>query len=679
MRSTSIQQMFDCLCLLVIAGIGLRGLYQFRDWEQLRQAGILAVITIGTLGLWRWSWYGIHVLRSRWYMYYQFQRWRRQANKLALADLPTVAIVVPTFHEQPWITEKVFTAIVQAAAQLERPTTVVAVTSEEEIIAIKEIFDRSGVDSIQFVPVNDPGKGKRGALAAGLRAAVAYQPEVVALMDGDCVLSTQSLSHCLPFFQTMPKLGGLTTDETVEVKGSRFFYEWLLIRFAQRHLYMCSHALSRKVLCLTGRFSLFRGEAALEPSFAALIERDTINDWLWGEFQFLSGDDKSSWFWILRAGYEMIYVPDVTVHTIETLDHHLWSRMYQNMRRWFGNMIRSGNRAIVLGPTKVGAFIWFCLIDQRISFWTSLTAPSLLLIYSLRADWTSVGLICSWLLFSRPLSLLVLGWGRPLHLKPIHVLQVLLAQWSSSLIKIFTQMHLAQQRWANRGDQQRDAAGAGLRRMIKLSTARFLLMTQVCGFAIIMLSLIGIITPNIEFKQPIGHFERSEAKPQPVKIFDATRYGVIANDDRNDTPALQTLIDRLPPTGLIQINLPNGEIQLDQPLTIHRSHTHIHGQGAASTMLICRQTGIKAIAKTAHKPLVGLELSNLTMVQRGNSVIVLQHVRNSTLKSIRLAGSGNSPTHFIDTQNIQLEYIGIEGQFQPAIAPPKHRTTQTIK
>jgi mannuronan synthase len=318
----------------------------------------------------------------------------------------------------------------------------------------------------------------------------------------------------------------------------------------------------------------------------------------------------------------------------------------------------------------VGVFTWICLIDQRISFWTSLIAPSLLLIYSAQADWSGVGLICSWLLFSRPLSLLVLGWGRPLHLKPIHVVQVVLAQWASSFIKIFTQMHLAQQRWANRGDQQSDAAGAGLRRIAKLSTARFLLVTQVCGFAIVILSLIGIITPIAEFNQPFGQFERSEAKVQPVKIFDATRYGVIANDDRNDTPALQALIDRLPPNGLIQINLPNGEIQLDQTLAIHRSHTKIHGQGAASTMLICRQTGIQAMAETTDKPLVELELSNLTMVQHGNSVIVFQHVRNSTLRSIRLAGFGNAPMHFTDTQNIQLEYIGIEGQFQPAIASP---------
>ena len=659
------RQILDLLGLLAIALVGLWGLSQFRNPEHLQQAGIVALIGTGSLGIWRWSWYGIHVLRSRFYVTWKFKHWRKQANRFDRTDLPTVALVVPTYHEQPWITERVFSAIAQAAAELDTLTTVVAVTTAAEIEAIDQIFDRSGVESIRFVPVVDTGRGKRGALAEGLRAAALYQPEVVVLMDGDCVLSRLSLRNCLPFFRIMPKLGGITTDETVEVQGSRFFCEWLHLRFAQRHLYMCSHALSRKVLCLTGRFSLFRGEAALDPSFAAIIENDVLNDWLWGRFKFLSGDDKSSWFWVLRAGYEMLYVPDVSVVTIETIEDRAWLRMYQNMRRWFGNMIRSGNRAIALGPLRVGGFIWLCLIDQRISFWTSLAAPSLMLIYALKANWAGVGLVVSWLLFSRPIGLLVLRWGRPFHLKPIHVVQDPLAQWISALIKIFTQMHLAQQRWSNRGNQRRDAAGIGWRRLAKLGTARFLLVAQASCFAIALLWLLGTISP-VEIEHLWWRLDRAEAELQPLQVVEATQFGVTANDNQNDASALQALVDHLPPTGTVQINLPHGEIQLDQPLKLSRSQTILQGQGTEITIITCDQTAIEAISHTSQ-PLTAIELSNFTVIQYGQSAIVLKHLHDSLLKSIRFEGFGKQPVYSSDVKNLQLQYVAIDGHFDPAV------------
>ncbi len=76
-------------------------------------------------------------------------------------------------------------------------------------------------------------------------------------MDGDSELTPGTLRKCLPLFRMFPKMGALTTDELPIVTGSYLFSEWFHLRLAQRHYQMSSVSLSRKVMCLTGRFSLF--------------------------------------------------------------------------------------------------------------------------------------------------------------------------------------------------------------------------------------------------------------------------------------------------------------------------------------------------------------------------------------------------------------------------------------
>ena len=117
----------------------------------------------------------------------------------------------------------------------------------------------------------------------------------------------------------------LTSNERIIVKGPGRF-EWIKLRFGQRHLSMCSVSLSRKLLCLTGRLSMFRGDVATNPSFINQIENDCLEHWLFGEYRMFSGDDKSSWFWLVSHGYDMIYVPDAMVTTYEEIEGHGFTR-----------------------------------------------------------------------------------------------------------------------------------------------------------------------------------------------------------------------------------------------------------------------------------------------------------------------------------------------------------------
>ena len=131
---------------------------------------------------------------------------------------------------------------------------------------------------------------------------------------------------------------------------------WLLMRFAQRRIAMQSHALSKKVLTLTGRMSVFRAKHLASLKMIRLLEADHLEHWLWGEFRFLSGDDKSTWYYMLLQNAKMLYVPDAMVYTVEFIEGTGLDRMVQNFRRWSGNMLRNGSRALALGPHKVGFF-----------------------------------------------------------------------------------------------------------------------------------------------------------------------------------------------------------------------------------------------------------------------------------------------------------------------------------
>lgn len=678
------------LMMLGISALGFTGLKLLGDPDKIAILGLSSLLVVGVMGTWRWGWFALALVRSIIYRRIVFARWRRRANAMPVEDLPPLCIIAPTFKEKPWITERVFRAIAQEAKTLTQPVILVIVTTEPEIVAIREILKSEDPDlsSIELIPMADPGGGKRKALVAGLRKLASMNlPEdtIVALMDGDSVVSPGTFRKCLPFFLMFPKMGALTTDEMPVVVGSYLFSEWLHVRFCQRHVYMCSHALSHKLLCLTGRFSLYRSEAALDPSFADLLENDNLEDWLWGQFKFLSGDDKSTWYWLLRRRYDLLYIHDVMVYTIETISGSFAERAYQNMRRWFGNMLRNGNRAIALGPHRTGWFIWYCLLDQRISIWTSLIAPSLMLLYLLQGKWVGTAIILSWIAFSRPLMLMIMFWGRESHLKPIHLVILLLAQWSSSLIKVWTQMNLPKQKWSNRGNQSRSVAGEAWKLRLKHNTSNLLLVMQSFSFVVLLLCLAKVLNPVQDLA---GLWWNSQAVAQPplAQIVEAGDRGIIPNDGRDDSAPLQALINQLPREGLVQINLPLGELDLFEPVEINRSNTIVKGQGVGRTVLQARfsqklgeavlsirprlaQASLVSseAAKASRYEVRNIQLYGFTLLQvqpqkAANVVdgIVLEKVVQASIRNLNLENSGRRSLVLRQTQQVKVEYVSMK-------------------
>ncbi len=463
-----------------------------------------AVISFGIIGIWRYGWWLNHIIRSSIYRYVIFPKRRVKANRLWDAGWrpKRLFFMMTTFQELQSTTETVLRSIVDECAQISVPVKLFIGTGADSDEAIIESFFAKHRTSfpLEVVIIRQKRPGKRYAIGETMRAIVRHglTPEdLVIFMDGDTFFDPGCLRLCLPFFELHPNMQALTTHEDViVVQGPTWVKKWLEMRFAQRDFTMQSHALSNKILTLTGRMSIFRGKHLCEPEFIQIVENDHLKHWLWGDYRFLSGDDKSTWYYLLKEGADMLYIPDAITVTIEYIHGNGLDRMKENLRRWNGNTLRNGARAMQLGPKKTGFFIWLCLVDQRCAVWTMLIGH--MMIITLAASNGSAFLLVAFLriAFSRLcISLILFTHARCIDMS--FPFLVYINQLVSTLIKVYIVFRLPQQRWKNRGDQH---AGYAVPRGMKVKSwvATYLTIFYcTCCFFFILLFLKLVALPTL--------------------------------------------------------------------------------------------------------------------------------------------------------------------------------------
>ena len=466
-------------------------------WRE--QSGVYLIF--GAFGLWRYSLWLTHLVRAKYYARHTYpmmaakaasswdQGWRPQR----------LHFLITVYRERLETTEAVVAAICAEIRALGMPATIWAGTKEApDEAGFARCVEWYGSDlDIHLRIVRQTGSGKRNSIALIL-AAMAREglsdADLVAFMDSDFVLSPGVMRKCLPLFAIDPGLQALTTDEDVLVHGPGWIQTWLDMRFAQRRLAMQSHALSKRVLTLTGRFSVFRGTNIIKPEFISLVERDMLDHWLWGEFRFLSGDDKSTWYALLKQGAGMTYVPDAHGVTIEVIEGSGFDRMKQNLLRWSGNMLRNGSRAIALGPRRMPLFIWWCLIDQRIAMWTTMFGPLCALIGTIKFGPAFLAAYFVYVALTRLVVAIVLS---SFHTRfdigftwALYTSQLL-----NSAVKLYMIWRLPKQRWANRGNQTAGADGGRLLAQSRDAMATYLTGLSVAVLLLVSLLATGALTP----------------------------------------------------------------------------------------------------------------------------------------------------------------------------------------
>lgn len=415
------------------------------------------IFVLGAVGIWRYSWGGVHFVRSLIYRKIVFPRWRRKADAVDANQMPARVFFLITSYRIPTeISIEVYRAAIKEAIRLDLPVTLVAsIVENRDEQLIRAIFRvLTPPEQIHLYIVRRPGTGKRDALASGFSAISRLgttSSDVVAVIDGDSILTPNSIKCCLPFFSLWPDMGALTTDEDCRLLGSSkvtaWYRCWYHMRFAQRHIAMSSMGLARRVLTLTGRMSIFRARIVIEPEFIQTVQHDYIDHWRLGRFKFLTGDDKSSWYYLLKNHWQMFYIPDVQIITIEEPPHdNFFAGATMLMMRWFGNMLRTNQRARALPRRTTGTFVWWCLIDQRLSMWTSLFGLTGALLGTALYGVEILLIYTCWILFTRFIQTLMLRSARP-QVSAFYPFFLYFNQIYGSVIKIYILSHLNRQKW----------------------------------------------------------------------------------------------------------------------------------------------------------------------------------------------------------------------------------------
>jgi glycosyltransferase Alg8 len=465
---------------------------------------------IGLLALWRYSWGLIHFLRSIYYRSVAFPKLRKKADMAGEDALPSkIYILMTIFRIDPAISSRAIRGALEEAIRSKIPTTIIAsIVEEQDEYLFKTIFDNYDVpDYVDLRISRLPGKGKRVGLAHGFRAISRDIPDddaVVVVMDGDTILTENCLRQSTPFFKTVPNLGALTTDELCELENaSPAMREWHDMRFAQRQLLMSSISLSKRVMTLTGRMSMFRADIVTSPEFIEHMTTDSIRHWRLGHFNFLTGDDKSSLYHVIKKGYAQLYLPDVKVVTVEDPPHpNFIKASSQLMFRWFGNMLRTNGRIIGLGPTRMPFFVWWSFLDQRISIWTTLAGPVFAVMLSIQFGAIILLYYLIWVAFIRwVMSLMLLSARRQISWRYPFLLYY--GQVYGALMKSWVMFRLDIQSWTRqktKSDKNMSKSNVIWNRW----TSHVMHATAI----IVFICLIGLATGTLELPEiPLDNFE----------------------------------------------------------------------------------------------------------------------------------------------------------------------------
>ncbi|SNT42821.1 glycosyltransferase [Tropicimonas sediminicola] len=460
-----------------------------------------ALLVLGVVGIWRYSWAFLNFSRAVAYLRVVYPK-RRAEAEAAFATRPVrphAFFLTTSYKIEPAVTVRVYRSIFAAAAASEGGATIVAsVVDPADARLIRRTFSGMARDmsTVKLRVDQIPGTGKRDALARSLELIARDCPtrhDVVTFVDGDSCVPEDLVARCAPVF-TDPRIGALTTDERAEIDRPGLFEDWFNLRFAQRQVMMCSMGLSARVLTLTGRMSVFRADLATNPGFIAMVQSDSIQHWRLGHVKFLTGDDKSTWFWLLSNGYRTAYLPDVSSLSMESQPRPGFvDSAVTLMTRWYGNMMRTNGRALGLGPARIGAFTWWSLLDQRVSIWTTLAGPTGVILTALLAEPMILPVYAAWVMGTRYVYCSIVSGFRGRAGFPIsYPFLLYFGQIVGALVKSFIIFRLDRQKWTRQSTATGAAAALTTGQRLRMASSTYLHALTVGWLVVCVLFLTKI-------------------------------------------------------------------------------------------------------------------------------------------------------------------------------------------
>ena len=469
------------------------------------------IFFLGIVGIWRYTWFANNIIRSLIYRKIRFKRIRETEQKAGSElDPEHVFLLITTFRIGTSVSVEVYRAAIKEAINCGYDVTIIAsiVEMSEERLVRRIFLEMNPPERVKLVITRIKGTGKRDGLAVGFRvvanAPVNLYNSVVAVVDGDSILGEGVIRKSARLFGLNENLGALTTDEDAKLEGKDFvtnvYRRWYRLRFAQRNVTMSSLALSDRVLTLTGRMSMIRANIVADREFVETVQNDYIEHWRLGRFKFLTGDDKSSWYHVIKNGWDMIYVPDVIVYTIEEIPHrNYFIGSLMLMQRWFGNQYRTNSRALKIPREVLGWYAWYALWDQRFTMWTSIYGLLIAVFGAMHWGAYVFAAYVWWVLLSRLLMTFAYRTSRE-DILPSWPFFLYYNQIVGSAVKIYIWHHLYKQSWTRQ--KTKLAAGDRFVAWYHRFSSNSMILLQLLIFVII----INFLVQNITFDHLWGYF-----------------------------------------------------------------------------------------------------------------------------------------------------------------------------
>lgn len=498
--------MYFLIYIIVVVIVGF--LIPYKEFDPYAKT---LIFFLGLVGVWRYSWFMLNVMRSLIYRKIKFKKIREEEqNSAEELDPEHVFILITTFRIGTSVSVEVYRAAIQEAINSGYEVTLIAsiVEMSEERLVRKIFLEMNPPERVKLVITRIKGTGKRDGLAVGFRvianAPVNLYNSVVAVVDGDSILGEGTIKKSARLFGLYENLGALTTDEDARLDGkdpaTNIYRRWYRLRFAQRNVSMGSLALSNRVLTLTGRMSMFRANIVADREFVQTVQEDYIRHWRLGEFRFLTGDDKSSWYYVIKNGWDMLYVPDVIVYTIEEIPHkNFFIGSLMLMQRWFGNQYRTNSRALKVPRKVLGWYAWYALWDQRFTMWTSPYGLYIALFGTLHWGTQIFMAYLWWVLVSRLLMTFAYRTSRE-DILPSWPFFLYYNQIVGSMVKIYIWNHLYKQSWTRQ--KTKLAAGSRFISWYQQVSSNMMLLIQFIIFIII----VNFLVLNITFDDVWAYF-----------------------------------------------------------------------------------------------------------------------------------------------------------------------------
>jgi len=424
------------------------------------------VITLGIIGIWRYAFLLIQYIRAFIYRFYVYEKMKLKVFSKPLSKQypERIYFSIPSYREEPWVSVEVFQSIFTELQNIPSSATIiVSVADAEDEKIISSIYNAHPFNEKVELVIQYQNEGKRIAMGNMLRAIARRVNErgdeksITIFMDADSCLTKGALVESVPMLYTQKNVGAVTTDEVAYIHTKSSWYkDWFNLKFGQRHILFQSQSLSKKVLTLTGRFSLFKTEVVIREDFISMLENDILSDANFGKFRFLMGDDKTTWYYLLKEGYDMLYLPDVSIYSLESRDGNFLEISRTLPFRWYGNTLRNNERARKL--KNLPPFIRYLLWDQIFLMWTALIGLVGILFLTLFVNFIYLPIYVAWVLLVRVFKMFVIVLGNhPVTWRTLPLM--LYSQWVGAVIKINAYYHLYDQTYSkNKTIQNADAS-----------------------------------------------------------------------------------------------------------------------------------------------------------------------------------------------------------------------------